>query len=225
MLVFDAPSHTYTLDGARVPSVTELLRTVGLVRFDHVPPSILAAAQQRGTTVHQAIHYYNEHDLDITSFAEAYPELLGYLDSWRAVLASGRFRTVLCEHRVASAHPAYAGTIDWLGVIDGVPSLLDFATGRPEDAAKHLQTAAYVMAARSWAQQPEEAALRDFFAVAPFVERYSVRLDAGGGWPTLTPYRDARDYRDFRLIAETVNLVAAHARTVVPWHWRDGVPA
>ena len=219
-LEFSAPDHTYRLDGLPVRSVTELLRTVGIVNFDDVPPSILDAARTRGTIVHQAIHFFNEHDLDVAAFTAAFPDYAGYLASWQALVASGRMETGLCEHRVACANPRYAGTIDWLGLVDGKAALLDFATGDPADAAKHLQTAAYVMAAQGWAQEPEETALRACLAGHAYIARYSVRLDAAGGWPTLTPYRDPRDFRDFRLIAETVNLVAA-TRDVGRWHWRE----
>lgn len=220
-LTFDPAGHVYTLDGARVRSVTGLLRKVGLVNFDRIPPTILAAAQHRGTTVHQAIHFYNENDLDVFEFGKTFPGYLGYLESWMRLMATGRLQPVLCEHRVASRYPRYAGTLDFLGLFDGQAAILDFATGRPEDAAKHLQTAAYVMAAKAWANQPDQQALKAFVDAHPFIARYGVRLNKTGSLPTPTPYRDAKDYTKFRLIAETVQTVDEERPKSHPWEWEQ----
>jgi hypothetical protein len=218
-LTFDPGAHVYTLDTRPVRSVTELLRTVGLIDFSGIPPSILQAAQHRGTTVHAAVHYYNEHDLDVDQFAREFPGYAGYLQSWIALMDTGRLETVLCEHRVARRTPWFAGTLDWLGLFDGHAAILDFATGRPEDVAKHLQTAGYVLAAAEWKSEPGEAALEDFLSRHPFVERYSVQLNKHGTLPTPHPYRDPRDFAVFRLIAETVGAVDRERARAVQWAW------
>src|SRR6185436_16694471 len=109
-----------------------------------------------------------------------------YLQSWMRLMDTGRLKTVLSEHRVACRHPRYAGTLDWLGLFDGQAAILDFATGRPEDAAKHLQTAAYVMAAKAWASEDDQALLKAFLDAHPFIARYGVRLNKAGTLPTPT---------------------------------------
>jgi len=220
-LTFDAGPHTYTLDGMAVRSVTGLLRKVGLINFDSIPPSILEAARLRGTTVHQAIHYFNEHDLDVLRFCREWPAYAGYLESWIRLMDSGRLQTVLCEQRVGCRTPRYVGTFDWLGLFDGQAALFDFATGDPNDAAKHLQTAGYVMALRSWANEPGEEALRAFVNAHPFIRRYSVRLHKGGSLPTPQAYPDPKDFTAFRLIAETVNLVDQQKPKSVAWDWQS----
>lgn len=219
-LAFEPIGHTYTLDGAPARSVTGLLRKVGLINFDRIPPSILEAARDRGTKVHQAIHYFNEHDLDVDDFSRAFPGYAGYLQSWIRLVETGRLVTVLCEHRIACRSPRYAGTLDWLGLLDNQAAVLDFATGRPEDAAKHLQTAGYVMAAKTWAQNPDETVLRTFLNQHAYIARYSVRLDKGGGLPMLTPYTDPRDFTKFILIAETVQVVDNERPKSAPWDWQ-----
>lgn len=219
-LTFDAGPHAYTLDGHDVRSVTGLLRKVGLINFDSIPPSILAAAQLRGTTVHQAIHYFNEHDLDVLRFCREWPAYAGYLQSWVRLMDTGRLETVFCEHRVACRTPRYAGTFDWLGRFDGHAALFDFATGDPNDAAKHLQTAGYVMAARTWATEPGEEALRAFIDAHPSIRRYSVRLNKTGSLPTPQAYPDPKDYTVFRLIAETVTHVDVERPKSVAWDWQ-----
>jgi len=219
-LTFDAGPHVYTLDGVRVRSVTQNLRKVGLINFDGIPPAILEAAQLRGTRVHQAIHYYNEHDLDVAAFNLEFPALAGYLQSWIGLMESGRFVTHFCEHRLACRRPRFAGTLDWLGTVDGHAAIIDFATGHPADAAKHLQTAAYVMAAREWAHELGEEQLREFIDAHPFIARYSVRLNKAGTLPTLQPYRDPRDYTVFRLIADTIAVVDETKPKSQPWDWQ-----
>jgi hypothetical protein len=221
LLTFDAAQHAYTLVGTPVRSVTQILHRVGLVNFDDVPPSILEAARARGTAVHQAIHYFNEHDLDVLDFAETFPAYAGYVQSWIRLMDSGRLRTVLCEHRVASLRPRYAGTLDWIGTLDGEAALIDFATGHPEDVCKHLQTAAYVLAATTWADCADESALRAFIRAHPFIVRYAARLDRRGGLPQLTPYRDPRDLSAFLLLAQAVNLVDAERPKAQPWQWEQ----
>lgn len=219
-LTFDASTHTYALDERPVRSVTGLLRKVGLINFDNVPAHYLAAAQMRGTKVHQAIHYYNEHDLDVLAFCREFPGYAGYLQSWIRLMDTGRLKTVLCEHRLACRQPRFSGTLDWLGLFDNEPAILDFATGNPNDAAKHLQTAGYVLAARAWSAEPGETALRAFMDEYPFVRRFSVRLNKGGTLPTPQAYRDPHDLTHFRLIAETVNVVDLERPKTVQWDWQ-----
>jgi hypothetical protein len=219
-LTFEPNAHVYTLDGGPVRSVTGLLRKVGLINFDRIPPTILEAARQRGTKVHQAIHYYNEHDLDVEAFCRTFESYAGYLRSWIALMESGRLETVFCEHRLASRRPRYAGTLDWLGLLDGQATILDFATGRPEDAAKHLQTAGYAMAAKTWAEEPGEERLKVFLDRQPYIARASVHLRKSGALPKITPYPDPRDYTKFRLIAESVEVVDEERPKSTAWDWQ-----
>jgi hypothetical protein len=224
-LTFETEGHVYTLDGARVRSVTGILRKVGLINFDRIPEAILNAAKLRGTRVHQAIHYYNEHDLDVLEFCREFPLYAGYLQSWIRLWQTGRLQTVLCEHRLASRTPRYAGTLDWLGLFDGHAAILDFATGRPEDAAKHLQTAGYVAAARGWSKEPGEEPLRAFVDAHPFIARYGVQLDKQGRLPKITSYLDPKDYTKFRLLAESVAAVDEERPKSQPWQWEEDVAA
>lgn len=218
-LTFDAPTHAYTLNGQPVRSVTQILRKVGLVDFRSVPPSILDSARTRGTIVHRAAHFYNEHDLDVAEFEATFPEYAGYLRSWIRLVDTGRLQPVACEQLVANVTPRYAGTFDWLGTLDHEAALLDFATGDPADASKHLQTAAYVLAARAWAEMSGEDVLRAFHAGTPYVKRYAVRLHPNGELPTLTPYTDPSDFSKWLVLAHAVNLVDTERPSSIPWDW------
>ena len=100
-LIFDDATHTYTLDGQVVPSVTGILKASGLIDFTGIPESILEAARVRGTTVHEAIAYFNEGDLDIDQFDQDFPEYRGYLAGWLSFRHQRNFVAVLSECRVA----------------------------------------------------------------------------------------------------------------------------
>jgi hypothetical protein len=214
-LTFDPETHTYTLDGLVVPSVTQVLRASGLVDFGSIPPTLLDAAQLRGTKVHQAVQYFNEHDLDVGEFCGTFPAYAGYLQSWIALFASGRLKTCLCERRVASRKHRYAGTIDWLGEFDGRGALIDFATGDPEDVAKDLQTAAYHAAAVEW--QSADRELGAFIAAHPILARYSVRLKKDGRLAAITPYQDPRHLSEFITLVSARRIVEARKGDVAAW--------
>jgi hypothetical protein len=82
MLVFDPFTHTYTLDGVRLPSVTQILQASRLIDFSKIPGPMLLEARDRGTTVHQALHYYNEDDIDLPAFCAEFPDYAPYIGAW-----------------------------------------------------------------------------------------------------------------------------------------------
>jgi hypothetical protein len=211
-LAFFAPDHTYELDGVRVPSVTGVLHRAGLIDFSHVPPSILAAALERGRVVHQAIHFWNERDLDVAAFDRQFPECAPYLHGWITFTEQRRFVPVLNERHVASRRHQVAGTLDCLGLLDGTAVLLDFKTGRPDDVAADLQTAAYHALAAEWAE--EDDALARFFAAHPVVRRFAVQLRKDATF-RIEAYADPRDFRDFLTLVAAQQIVTRRGRSEV----------
>ena len=206
-LTFAPETHVYELEGVRVPSVTGILKSAGLIDFSTIPSSILEAARMRGTVVHTALHYLNDDDLDLEQFYQEWPEFAGYVQAWVSFCAQRLFVPVLNEHRVASRRYQVAGTLDALGTLDGTAVLLDFATGRAVDACKHLQTAAYEGLAREWAS--EDPALAQFFGTHPFVKRYAVELKRDGSFK-LEAYTAATDYREFLTLLGAQTIVSKY---------------
>lgn len=213
-LTFDPTPHEYALDGDRLPSVTGVLKYGGLVDFSGIPSTVLAAARQRGTAVHQAIHFLNEHDLDVDAFYRDFPDYAGYLRAWVSFCDQRHFLPLLNEYRVASRRHRVAGTLDCLGVLDGRAVLLDFATGRPDDVCKNLQTAAYYGLALEASM--EDRRLEKFFNSYPVVRRAAVALHRDGSF-TVEDYRDPTDYREFLQLVAAFWVVAKHR----PRAWRD----
>jgi hypothetical protein len=81
LIEFDKLTHRYVVEGERFPSVTQILQASGLIDFSKIPGPILLAARDRGTAVHQALHHYNEGDLD-PDFQELYPDYWPYVSAW-----------------------------------------------------------------------------------------------------------------------------------------------
>ena len=211
-LNFFAPDHTYELDGVRVPSVTGVLQRAGLIDFSNVPPSILAAALERGRVVHQAIHFWNERDLDVADFDRKFPECAPYLHGWINFTEQRRFVPVLNECRVASRRHQVAGTLDCLGLLDGTAVLIDFKTGRPQDVAADLQTAAYHALAVEWAE--EDDTIARFLADHPVVRRFAVQLRKDATF-RIEAYADPRDFREFLTLVAAQQIVARRGRAEV----------
>lgn len=204
-LVFSAADHVYELDGVVVPSVTGILSASGLIDFSHIPPSVRDAAMKRGSVVHQAIHYHNENDLDVAKFYADFPDYAPYLAGWIDFRQKRRFVPMLNEYRVASRRLQIGGTLDCLGVLDNAAALIDFKTGRPQDVSADLQTSGYLALAIEWAN--DDVPLAQFFAKYPFVRRYGVQLQKSGAFQ-IEAYERATDFRDFRCLVESYQIVA-----------------
>ena len=150
-LIYDAETHTSrTPDGRNVPHVTAVLRAVGLsTDFDElgsVHPRVaenVRHATARGTAVHADCHAYDDNDLD---WDLVDPRVRPFVEAWAD--ARERLRLVPLDRERRLYHEKY----DYVGIMDGVFSvgfdrvLVDIKTGDPNDAAAHIQTAAYVAA-------------------------------------------------------------------------------
>jgi hypothetical protein len=205
-LLFDDRAHRYELDGVEVPSVTQILTRSGLIDFSQIPQFIRDAALERGRAVHQAIHYFNERDLDVAAFERDFPAYAMYLRAWMGFCEQRRFVPVLNEHRVASRRHQFAGTADSFGVLDGTAVLLDFKTGRPADVAGDLQTAAYLSCAFEWAA--DDDALQSFVAAHPVIRRCAVQLKRDGTF-AVESYASPTDFRDFLTLVSAQRIVTA----------------
>lgn len=137
-LTFDAETHTYRIDGERVPSVTQVLEGAGLIDTRWFNDE----ARTRGTYVALATQYYDEGTLDYDALDD---ELKPYVMAWERFLAGDDTREVLrIEQRVWHTALRFAGTLDRT-ILMGTTKrkyVLDIKTGSA--APWHqLQTAGY----------------------------------------------------------------------------------
>ena len=138
MLAFDEATHTYTVAGRRVPSVTEILAP--LHDFGSIPPAVLAVAADRGTRVHLATELDDEGSLDETTVAD---DVRPYLEAWRAFKRERLVAVLASEQRVYNIPSNYAGTLDRIVGMDADDWLIDIKTSVEIPASVGPQTAAY----------------------------------------------------------------------------------
>ena len=119
-LIFYEDTHTYELDGVKLPSVTEILSPFS--GNDKISPAMLQHAAHRGHLVHEYTELIDygapPEDIDIV------PELAGYVSAYLRFLRDWQPTWELIEQPVHCGM-AYAGTLDRYGAIDGAPTLLD----------------------------------------------------------------------------------------------------
>ena len=124
MIHFDEATHTYSLDGKKLPSVTEIC---GLLNnWGDINPAILMQAARRGTVVHE---YCELADYGVDEDGiEVEPYLGGYVIAYMRFLRDYRPLWEMVEQKVYSEQFGFAGTLDRFGTIDGKPVLLDIKT-------------------------------------------------------------------------------------------------
>lgn len=124
VLHFDEASHTYTVDGVVVPSVTQILAPLNDLSF--IKPDALQYKRDLGTAVHKATELHDLGELDEDSVADV---VRPYLDAWIRLRRETKLEILGMEKRVY--HPAhrYCGTYDRLVKFDGRRCMWDLKTG------------------------------------------------------------------------------------------------
>jgi len=105
---FTEEGHLYHHEGARLPSVTGILKDEGFVDTtffnDH--------ARERGSLVHLATHLDDIGELDESSID---PVIAPYLEAWRRFRRESGFVIEISEKPMRSSIYGYAGTPDSIG--------------------------------------------------------------------------------------------------------------
>jgi len=145
MIHFDEATHTYSLDGKKLPSVTEIC---GLLNnWGDINPAILMQAARRGTVVHEYCELV-DYGVDEDGI-ECEPELAGYVIAYMRFLRDYKPLWECVEQKVYSDQFGFAGTLDRFGTIDGKPVLLDIKTsssvGKLQKIIWACQLSAYVL--------------------------------------------------------------------------------
>lgn len=183
VLAFDEASHSYTLDGRRVPSVTQVLKSLPN-EYAMVDRAVMEAAAGLGRAVHKLIELDLADRLNVNSLDD---ELVDYLLQWQDFRHTSGFEPILSEARVASPRYRYAGTLDLFGRLNGRLVLIDAKRTAAVPRSAGPQTAAYELALRE--SHPE------LFEATTYVDRFALHLKRDR-WQ-LVPFRDVADQRVF----------------------------
>ncbi|MFA5376796.1 MAG: hypothetical protein WC455_13690 [Dehalococcoidia bacterium] len=133
---FDEPTHTYTVNGEEMPSVTTILADVGITRKDKYP----MFAATRGKDIHKLIQLFDENDLDMGSLDD---NQFNHLTRWQMALTALGIEKP--DHELIVFHPTmgYAGTVD--AVHRDTATLIEIKSGNKE-RWHPIQPVAYKMA-------------------------------------------------------------------------------
>lgn len=150
-LKFDPETHTYTLNGDSIPSVTEICSTLNA--YSGVSPALLMQAAQRGTQVHELTEMVDYgtplEELPVT------PEIAGYLQAYTRFKRDYSPEYILIEKAVFDDSLHYAGTLDRLAVIDGRETLIDFKTSSAATRRMKVSWACQLAAYANALEKPE----------------------------------------------------------------------
>ena len=106
---FEPEGHIYTLNGRRLPSVTQIMECLSLMLYRDVPPDVMATAADRGTRAHEQISNYIRFGI-----MEPDDDTEPYLTAFRAFEEAYRPVYVASEYRTYHTTMRYAGTLDMI---------------------------------------------------------------------------------------------------------------
>jgi hypothetical protein len=172
MIKFDPASHTYTVDGVRYPSVTQIISDMGLYGDTSY---FTEYCRERGLFVHKIIQYHLSGELDEATID---PALRGYFEAWLKFQREASYVSDACEKVMASDSYRFAGTVDHVGHLNGHPCLIDTKTGAMSPATA-LQLAGYEVLVKQ-----------------PGIKRFGLQLTAEGNYK-LREFNDRQDRNIF----------------------------
>ncbi len=133
---FDPATHMYTMNGKRLPSVTEIIRDV--------LPSHQWGTEwhmERGTQIHVAAKLIAEGKIPIVD-----PQIQGHVDGVRAFMGREVRNVIAAEVSVYCTKTLYGGTLDLIAEINSVGlCIVDYKASGCEYRTA-LQMCAYAMA-------------------------------------------------------------------------------
>jgi hypothetical protein len=159
---FVPETHTYTdSNGVMRPSVSQVIKSEGLISFAGISPSVLERKRQLGTLVHKVTELYDQGE-DLNQY-EIPEEVWPYFDGWVNFRADCCFEPGLIEHRLlAQVHGMWYGMcLDRRGQIDGVEHIIEVKCGAIEHPAWGVQLAAYALGMEpTTTKQPARAVIQ-----------------------------------------------------------------
>lgn len=122
-LVFKSESHTYWLNGSRIPGVSELMHPLSESMYRGIDAGMLDAAAARGSAVHEAIENFAKYGIE-----DCEPEHRGYFDGFMKWAKENMVEVVASEVMVYNQTYRYAGTLDLICNVRGERWLIDVKT-------------------------------------------------------------------------------------------------
>lgn len=158
-LTFDEALHEYRVDGALVPSVTQIIKPLK-PDFSGIREDVLNRKRELGVAVHLACELDIKGELDEERTS---PLVMKYLSAWRKFSHDTGLDVIASEQQLHHQALGYAGTVDLLAMLrlgkdtTNVPWVLDFKTCLDPHPSFGVQLSGYAMLAdtndaREWAK-------------------------------------------------------------------------
>lgn len=141
-LIFDKESHTYYLDGVRIPSATQLLKPVSKEIYHGINPAILEKASIRGSAVHEMLeNLINGKEVDLSNYPKESWDYFEAVNRWYdnnkeivSAVTATEYITYGCIYG-----QYYGATID----VFGDNFIIDFKTRKVKPEIDRLQLFLY----------------------------------------------------------------------------------
>lgn len=181
VITLNPETHEYAVDGIKVPGVTKILESAGLIDFSMVPEDLMQRAKLYGEALHRTLEFEDKGILKTYDAA-----LTNDLEAWRKFKADYHveFLPDGIERKVMSKRWGVCGTLDRIGYIKkGLQklSIVDIKSSTSFHPAIRLQTAGYKLCYEE--EHGGKVRVQD---------RYGVRLN-GDGTYTIEKYAEQND--------------------------------
>lgn len=143
LIEFNEDRHEYSLRGLRLPSVTQVISSLGISDYSSCLPSVLENAMRYGKYLHKATDLSDRKILDITSID---PGIMQDLSAWEKFKKDEEIEILASELKVHSAKYYYCGTIDKVVLWKGIVAIFDLKTTVELSASNHMQLDGYFTA-------------------------------------------------------------------------------
>lgn len=144
VFTFDETVHVYRDEGGIiVPSVTQCMKSTGLISFAGINPAVLERKRQLGTLVHKVTEMYDKGE-DLSQYDIPEP-VWDYVHGYVNFRNDCDFTPIVIETRMlGEVHGMRFGMQpDRVGDINGVPHILELKTGAQFHPAWGVQLAGY----------------------------------------------------------------------------------
>jgi hypothetical protein len=174
IIEFDELNHIYRVNGFQYPSVTQILKSVGLGQdYSMVKPEVLEWKRDLGQQVHRAI------ELDILNDLEDYdPVIEPYLGAWHRLRDDLQIEPIYPELAVFSGKYRYCGKMDLFSKYRGNKlAIFDYKNSASvEIITVGAQLSGYEIGLREW-DKIDDSVKIDRFAIK-FLPEGKLRLIA-----------------------------------------------
>ena len=153
-LQFEEKRHLYTINGIKLPSVTEIIDPVSYIVYKGVDEFAKLKAGWRGTDVHFAVELYND-----TGVIEIEEKFKGYLDAYLKFREDykDKIKILFSEFKTYHKYLKYGGTLDIGAIYLSNRIIIDIKTTtflvKP---LIQMQLPAYKEAVNSWIKEDKD---------------------------------------------------------------------